>query len=132
MTKTEPRVDPELVARLQIHADAATGLSLLGIEVNDFFISDLGQSECGRFQVDPLETYGVPVAWASTLNGLNELLERSTEEALDAGCAAIQTHLGLSHGDFAGAFFSDNERKGVLQALMAAYLLEQLHQITLN
>jgi hypothetical protein len=40
------------------------------------------------------------------LQALNHLVEQATQDALNAGCLAVQTMLGVSSGDEAGVFFS--------------------------
>lgn len=98
--------------------DVSSGLPVLGFTVNDVFIHNPLLSECGRFEVDPLQTYGISVADANALNELNALVERAAEDAINTGCLAIQKALEIASGDVAGVHFSGNEaRYGVARAM---------------
>ncbi|MAY34740.1 MAG: hypothetical protein CMN84_01435 [Spongiibacteraceae bacterium] len=121
-----------LFSRLKIDTDPTTNLAVFGIEVNDFFITDPSLSECGRFNVDPQATYGVPADWANALRWLNKTLEQACEDAINAGCLHIQNQLGITDGGFAGIFFSDNDNREGLQIVLAHYLYEQLEHSFLN
>jgi len=43
-----------------------------GIEAKGFIVFNPRASECGRFAVDPLETYGITEAQADALHALNQ------------------------------------------------------------
>jgi hypothetical protein len=72
------------------------------------FIFDPFKSECGRFEVDPTETYGLSSEDASQLSALNELVDTATQDALNAGCKVVQKHLDVESGDLAGVHFSNS------------------------
>jgi len=54
--------------------------------------------------------------WARTL------IDKATQAALDAGCAAIQQHLGVKHGDFASLHFSGEDSYKPIADTLAGYL----------
>lgn len=51
----------------------------------------------------------------------DDVLDVAVHAALDAACAVIQKHLGVTSGDFAGAYFS-GEGKQELRAALQGYL----------
>ena len=59
--------------------DANTGEPVIGFEHGSMFIFDPYLSECGRFQVDPQEAYGLPVAQADYLCLLNATIHTLSE-----------------------------------------------------
>lgn len=119
-------ITKDFFLRLKIDTDPTTNLAVFGIVVNDFLITDLSLSECGRFKVDPQATYDVPAEWANALGWLNKTLDQACEDAINAGCLHIQNQLGVKDGGFAGIFFSDNDNREGLQIVLAHYLYEQL------
>lgn len=66
------------------------GCAQVAIVVKDFEITNPLISECGRFEVDPVETYGISLVLATALAHLNETL-------LAEGLAAspMKSELGL-------------------------------------
>jgi len=75
--------------------------------------------------VDPTEAYGVSREDADQLVALNKLVNTATQEALNAGCLAIQQALGIATGDVAGVYFSgSNEVRPVAQALVDYLMTE--------
>lgn len=110
---------------LETGDDAVTHLPVFGFSINDMFITNPFLSECGRFQVDPTETYGLSCEDADQLIVLNKLVDTATQDALNAGCLAIQRALGIATGDVAGAYFSgSNEVRPVAQALVDYLMAE--------
>lgn len=106
-----------------------TDAPVIGIVVNDMHIFDPFQSECGRFEVDPVSAYGLTIEDAHALRELNKLVENATQAALSAGCRHVQETLGIPSGDVAGLFFdSGNEHHQVANA-MAQYILEEYRQL---
>lgn len=102
-----------------------TDLPVLGFSINDMFISNPFLSECGRFDVDPVETYGLSLQDATELVRLNTLIAEATQAALDAGCLAIQTALDIETGDLASLHFSGSERVRPVAQAMTDYLLSE-------
>jgi DNA-directed RNA polymerase subunit RPC12/RpoP len=51
------------------------------------------------------------------------------EDALNAACLIIQKHLGITHGDVAGVFFSGPD-KGGFATVMRAYARTEAHYMT--
>lgn len=92
---------------LETGIDANTGLPVFGFNLRHTFITEPLLSECGRFTVDPVKHYGVTEQDASELAALNQLVDKATQEALNAGCVAVQKALGIAGGDLAKAHFSD-------------------------
>ena len=108
--------------------DASTGTPVFGFEVNDMFIHDPSLSECGRFSVDPSETYGITAEDAKELNRLNELLTAATEAALNAGCLHIQEALGIESGDLAGMHFPGTQASAPVARALMDYLMAEYNQ----
>jgi hypothetical protein len=70
----------------------------------------------------------------SMLNtALDDGVNNATEAAINAGCRAIQNALGVTSGDYAGIYFSDNSRlaelNNVIAGLMADYAVAELENI---
>ena len=112
-----------LKSRVQIDSNGE-GLSALGIDVNGVFITEPYRSECSRFEVTP-DVHGLSTEEAAFIEGFNEMLQRATLEALNAGCLAVQEALGVSAGDFAGVFFSDDRECERIRAVLAKYALQE-------
>lgn len=102
--------------------DVSQGLPVLGFSVNDMFIHNPLLSECGRFEVDPVKTYGISVEDAQALNALNALIARAAEDAINAGCLAVQTELSIATGDVAGVHFSGSEARYGVACAMRDYI----------
>lgn len=104
---------------LETGDDAITGLPVFGFSINDMFITDPFLSECGRFKVNPTEVYGLSQDDANHLVALNKLVDTATQDALNAGCLAVQQALGIETGDVAGVHFSGPaEIRPVAQAMV--------------
>jgi len=54
-------------------------ITVFGFSINDMFIVDPYVSECGRFNVDPVETYGISKEDADNLVKLNKILEEAVQ-----------------------------------------------------
>lgn len=108
--------------------DASTNLPVFGFILNDMLISDPFSSECGRFKVDPTETYGVSQEDAMQLVELNKLVDRATQDALNAGCLTAQNTLGIETGDAAGLFFSGSTYVRPVAQAMVDYILFEYKQ----
>src|SRR5690554_4045693 len=74
---------------------------VIGIEVGGMFIYDPYKSECGRFEVDPRQSYGLTAEQALEIKYLNDMIDSATENAINAGCETIQKALGVINGDAA-------------------------------
>lgn len=102
-----------------------TDLPVLGTSVKDMFIFDPFISECGRFEVDPVTTYGISHADAKALRELNELIEEAAEAAINAGCRKIQEALCIETGDVAGVFFSSPAAVAPILGQFVDYVLAE-------
>lgn len=107
--------------------DASTGLPVLGFEVKAMFIHDIFLSECGRFTVDPVATYGVSLEDAQALKQLNQGLLDATDDAINAGCSSLQTLLGVTDGGIAGVCFSGDAQRAPIAQALAEYLLTEVN-----
>ena len=67
-----------------------SNLPVLGFEVNNFFIFDPFQSECGRFVANPLQDYGIPLEDAQKLMKLNAVI--STVASYAVSVAEVAAH----------------------------------------
>lgn len=110
---------------VSIGEDAATSLPVLGFVLNEMFIHDPAFSECGRFEVDALATYGVPAADVRQLKQLNDLVDAATQAALNAGCREVQDALGVTAGDLAGVHFSGSAAVQPVAKAMCEYILAE-------
>lgn len=110
---------------LEIGEDASTGLPVFGFTVGDMFIFDLLLSECGRFPVDPEETYKMPRVDAQELEKLNKLVTEATEQAVNAGCTAVQKALKIESGDLAGDYFSGVDELKPIASAMIDYIIAE-------
>lgn len=99
----------KFTVKLERGDDPLTGLPVFGFERNGMFITDPLSSECGRFEVDPQEAYGISKEEAAAIVRLNTALKKATQDALDAGCFVIQEALGVTSGDVAGVYFSGGD-----------------------
>lgn len=112
---------------IKLGADPRTDLPVFGFAINHMFIHDPYISECGRFDVDPQQVYGISKEDAQNLKNLNQLVEDATQAALNAGCMAIQTAMGVMSGDVAGVHFSGPEQTAPVALAMAEYMLSELN-----
>lgn len=110
---------------LETGIDAVTNLPVLGFSLNGMFITNPFVSECGRFEVDPVETYGLSRSDADQLVAFNKLVDTATQDALNAGCLAIQQALGIETGDVAGVHFSGPDEVRPVAQAMVDYLLTE-------
>lgn len=114
---------PSLTGRLKI-ATNAEGLSCAGVEAEDFFIVDPYQSTCGRFDAKPAD-YGLTEEEGVFIAAINKAIEQATEDAINAGCLAVQTSLGVTAGDFAGVYFSGDAQRELVRSVFAIYALRE-------
>lgn len=70
--------------------DASIKEPRFAVTVNQFSISDLFYSECGKFTVDPYATYGYTKAEALQLRDLNERLGQNLKTALSAAISSYR------------------------------------------
>ena len=106
--------------------DPCTDLAVFGFEHEDMFIYDPYLTECGRFECDPTELYGISKEDADQLVQLNRVLATATEAAVNAGCQSVQGALGINSGGVAGAFFSDDDSTRAFSKGVADYLQAEL------
>lgn len=108
--------------------DPSNGMPVIGISVNDTFVFDTFKSECGRFLVDPTVAYGLDKQEALWITYLNSAIEKAADDALNAGCLAVQNTLSVTDGGFAGVYFSDDAVRNSMATVFRAYLrAEQAH-----
>lgn len=108
--------------------DPCTGLPVFGFNHNDFFIFDPFSSTCSRFKVDSEEAYGVSHEDAQALVALNKLLDEATQAALNELTLKVQKAFGITSGDSAAMYYSDEANvKPIAQAVMQ-YMLHERQQ----
>ena len=112
-----------------VGVDPTNDQPVIGFNVKGFFVFDAFTSSCGRFDVDPQETYGISVEDAKALRGMNAAIARATDAALDAGALEIQKELGVATGDLAGLFFSGLQIQEQIGQLMRGYLMAELAEL---
>lgn len=113
---------------LQQGEDASTGLAVFGFEHDGMFIHDPFVSDCGRFEVDPVQTYGIAQDEAEALRTLNRALGDATDAAVDAACKSAQKSMGIVSGDSASRFFSDEDARRNFSKGVADYIQFELRQ----
>lgn len=113
---------------LQQGEDVNTGLAVFGFEHDGMFIYDPFLSDCGRFQVDPVEAYGITRQEAEGLVTLNRALVQATEAAVDAACKSAQDAMGVESSDPARLYFSDEDAKRNFSKGVADYMQFELRQ----
>lgn len=106
----------------------STGLPVFGFMVDGMFIHDPRRSDCGRFEVDPLDAYGISKEDAEQLAALNKMLDDATQAALNEGCYRVQTHLGIEAGDFAGVYFSGSQHVRSIAQALANYIFREIER----
>lgn len=70
----------------------------------------------------------IPSTDLAALSKLNALIEAATQAALDAGCDAIQSALGVTDGGVAGMYFSGGTEDEVREHLRN-YMLSELRHL---
>lgn len=60
------------------------------------------------------------------LKALNELVDAATQDALNAGCAAVQEKLGIATGDVAGVYFSGPDEVRPVAKAIADYIAHEI------
>lgn len=100
---------PTYTIEPHICTDANTGRPVFALTCNNYSIADPFRSECGRFGVDPVSTYGLSLGDAKQLEDLNERLGLALDEVTHAVSRAYQEPFGVPAGDSAGIFFSNED-----------------------
>jgi uncharacterized protein YunC (DUF1805 family) len=106
----------------------STGLPVFGFMVDGMFIHEPTLSDCGRFDVDPLKTYGICAQDVQQLAALNKMLHDATQAALNEGCYRAQNFLGIEAGDFAGVYFSGSEHVRPIAEALADYIFREIER----
>lgn len=111
---------------VELGTDPTDGTPKMGYVINDMFIHEPTVSECGRFEVDPQEAYGLSPGDVEALARLNQALVKAAERALNEGAREIQDALGVTTGDFAGMHFSDGAQQAAIRAILAQYMAAEI------
>lgn len=122
----EPLSGPEI----DLGIDPVDDRPVFGFNLNAMFIHDPKVSECGRFEVDPKEYYGLTTEDVKSLQMLNEQLQAATQEAINAGTLAIQKSLGLTSSDSAVEYFSNTTHRGTITIALGLYMLQEIKKGT--
>lgn len=99
----------------------------IGLVIEEMEIADPCLSECGRFEVNPLDAYGLDVHQVEALKSLNALLVDAVHVSLDAGCLRVQQQLGIATGDLAGLHFASGEALRQATRVLGDYLVEEIN-----
>ncbi|ABD72046.1 hypothetical protein Rfer_4360 (plasmid) [Rhodoferax ferrireducens T118] len=99
---------------------------VVSFAINDMAIYDPYLSSCGRFVVSP-EQYQLTHEQAKALVGLNKAIAQAAEDALNAGCLAIQTFLGVTQGDLASVHFSGNQQRLIIEGIFRDYAMSEVN-----
>ena len=92
-------------------------------------IVDPTESTCGRFNVEPMQAYGVAPHQVQALAVVNEVVHKAVDDALNAMAFEVQTLLGVTDGGFAAAYFSDDELERTMRESLAKYLIAELANV---
>lgn len=103
------------------------GLPCFGLSVDNALVTDPYTCEDSGAAVDPQEAYGISEEDAQNLKKVNQTLDDATQAALNAGCLAVQSALGVMSGDVAGVHFSGPEQVRPIALAMAEYLQSELN-----
>lgn len=106
--------------------DPTTRMPVFGFNIRDMFVFNPYESTCGRFEVDPVETYGISKDEADQLVALNKMLEDATQAAVTEGCFIAQKFLGIDDGGFAGAHFSGAENMRPVADTLIHYIAREI------
>jgi len=107
-------------------AEDHKGHPLVSISVNDMAIHDPYLSSCGRFAVSP-DQYQLTHKQAQAMVGLNKAIDQAADDAINAGCLAIQDFLGVTQGDLAGVHFSGGEQRLIIEAIFRDYAISEVN-----
>lgn len=84
---------------LEASTDPATGAPVLGFNHEGIFITDPTMESSGaRWEVDPVESYGVSEEEAAWLNNLNTDLARARDVGIVSACNSVHRALGIDPG----------------------------------
>ncbi|MDO8279363.1 MAG: hypothetical protein Q7T63_14695, partial [Burkholderiaceae bacterium] len=72
------KLDAERQPDFDLGVDPTDDRPSFGINCDGVFITDPTRSQCGRFEVDPQECYGLTPQHLAQLNQLNQHLEAAT------------------------------------------------------
>ncbi len=99
----------------------------IGLVIDEMEITEPSLSECGRFEVDPFDAYGLEVHQVDALKTLNVLLVEAVHVSLDAACLRIQEQLGIATGDLAGLHFASGEALSQATRVLGDYVVEEIN-----
>lgn len=89
-------------------------------------ISNPAQSSCGRFEVDPQQTYGVSEAQTQALKLVNETVYKAVDAAINDMFHKVQTLLGVTDGGLAAQYASASELAEHLHEHLAVYAMAEI------
>ena len=95
-------------------------------EKSGTFIAEPFLCTSGMEPIDPTEEYGISKEEADFIVKLNEALENATEDAVNAGCLAVQQAIGVTRGDYAGVYFSGDVERKKVREVFAKYMHSEL------
>lgn len=96
------------------------------VMVNGVPVHFHGTSASEQEQEEAWAPHGLSADEAKALRQVNALLEEATDAALNEGCWKLQTGMGVEAGDFAGVYFSGDERIKPLARLLRDYAISEI------
>lgn len=103
------------------------GVYRVCLTIEGVVMPDVRSSDCGRFRVDPLAEYQLSPEQVQFFDDLQGLLDSAVEDAINAGCLAIQQRLGVDSGDLAGVIFSGEDAKNDFRRVFGQYILAEIN-----
>lgn len=103
-----------------------TGRPIVALLVNGVPVHFEGASAREQAQEEAWAAHGLSADEAKALRQVNALLEEATDAALNEGCWKLQTAMGVDAGDFAGVYFSGDERIKPLAKLLRDYAIAEI------
>lgn len=100
--------------------------TMFAIDARGHSITDPTMDEGMTDFVEP-GYYGLTQAQSDALVKLNEVLDTATEDALNAGCLAVQKAYDIPQGDVAALFFSGVERSEPIRNALAHYIRSEMN-----
>lgn len=116
----------DMRAKLLLGEHPQTGKLVFGIAHDGCFIHDLRSSECGRFEVDPQEAYGVCAKGEALLVLWNVTLRAATETAMRQAARVLARDLGVGNEAVVEEYLRDVSTYNESARPVAMYLISQV------
>jgi hypothetical protein len=105
------------------------GKVVFGISAKGHSIIDPTVDESTINGVEP-SYYGLTQEQVDLFEKLNDVLDTAMEDALNAGCLAVQKALEIPEGDVAALYFSGNQQTAPVRQAFALYIISEINMNT--